>query len=322
MQHRGAKIVVLDGFTLNPGDLSWAGLEALGPCTVYPRTPPDQVVARALEADIVLTNKTLLAAETLPQLPRLQYIGVLATGYNVVDINAARQRGIPVTNVPAYAVRSVAQMVFAHILEFTQHVAAHSRSVAEGRWAACDDFCYWDAPLIELAEKTMGIVGFGRIGQATAEIALAFGMEVLAYDTHRSTASLPVEFVDLDTLFRESDIVSLHCPLTPATQALVSRERLAMMKRTALLINTARGPLIDEEALAEALAAGGIAGAGLDVLATEPPPTNHPLVAAENCQMTPHIAWASRASRRRLLQIAVDNVAAFLAGSPQNVVDP
>lgn len=322
MPNDAARIVILDGHTLNPGDLSWAGVEALGPMTVYPRTPPDQVIPRASDAAIVLTNKTILTAEIIAQLPQLQYIGVLATGYNVVDTEAARRRGIPVTHVPAYGTRSVAQMVFAHILEFTQHVAMHSKSVTLGRWSRCEDFCFWEAPLIELAGKTLGIVGFGRIGRATAEIALAFGMEVLAYDTRGEATPSPVQFVDLDTLFRTSDIVSLHCPLTASNQGLVNRERLTMMKRTALLINTARGPLVDERALAEALAAGEIAAAGLDVLTTEPPPSDHPLVGAVGCQITPHIAWASHSARQRLLAVAVDNVAAFLAGRPQNVVNP
>jgi len=316
------QIVVLDGFTLNPGDLSWEDLEALGPCTIHQRTPPTLVVARSKAADIVLTNKTVLSAETLRQLPQLKYVGVLATGYDVADTAAARQQHVPVTNVPTYGTASVAQMVFAHLLSFTDHVAAHARSVAAGRWSASRDFCYWDHPLVELAGQTMGIVGYGRIGQATAQIALAFGMQVLAHDVRTTTVAKQVQLVDLATLFCQSDVVSLHCPLTVETLNLVNRDRLRLMKKTALLINTSRGPLVDEQALANALNAGDIAGAGLDVLSVEPPPADHPLLTADNCQLTPHIAWATRASRARLLRTAVENVAAFLAGKPQNVVNP
>jgi glycerate dehydrogenase len=321
MTREELQIVVLDGFTMNPGDLSWQGLEALGRCTIYERTPPDDVVPRAQGAQVVLTNKTILTREVIQELPRLQYIGVLATGYNVVDVDAARDRGIPVTNVPAYGTDSVAQMVFAHLLGFTQRVSDHAQSVRNGRWTECLDFCYWEHPLVELAGQTMGIVGYGRTGQATGRLAEAFGMSVLVYDRGSVSTPTSVRRVDLETLFRESDVVSLHCPLTAETERLVNRERLALMKKTAFLINTSRGPVVDEEALAEALNSGSLAGAGLDVLAREPPPKDNPLIMAKNCQITPHISWATRASRLRLMQIAVENIAAFLAGRPQNVVD-
>jgi len=316
-------IVVLDGYTLNPGDLSWAGLEALGPCTVHDRTPASETLARAARGEIVLTNKTALSREIIEQLPRLRYIGVLATGYNVVDVEAARQRNIPVTNVPDYATHSVVQSVFGHLLNLTLHVADHGRGVAAGRWSGSPDFAYWDFPLVELAGLTLGVVGFGRIGRATAEVARAFGMNVLAYDP--APAAEPpegVRFVGLEELFRQSDAVSLHCPLTPETHQLVNAERLSWMKPSAYLINTARGPLADEAALAEALNSDRLAGAGLDVLASEPPPADNPLLGAKNCCITPHIAWATAAARGRLLETVVANVRAFLAGEPQNVVNP
>jgi len=315
------RIVVLDGYTLNPGDLSWAALEALGPCTVHDRTPPEETVVRAETAEIVLTNKTVLSREIIARLPRLRYIGVLATGYNVVDVEAARLRSVPVANVPDYGSASVAQMVFCHLLNLTQHVADHGRSVAAGRWTRCADFCYWESPLVELAGLTMGIVGFGRIGRAVAEIARAFSMNVLVHDVVRpAEMGIDIRFVGLEELFRQSDAISLHCPLTSETHRLVNAERLAWMKPTALLINTSRGPLVDERALAEALDAGRIAGAGLDVLSIEPPPADNRLLRAKNCCITPHVAWATRAARQRLLDVAVANVRAFLAGKPRNVV--
>ena len=322
------RIVIVDGNTLNPGDLSWDGLHALGEVTVHSFTPSELVVERADAAEIVLTNKTVFCGDVIRQLPRLKYLGVLATGYNVVDIQAASERGIVVTNVPSYGTESVAQMVFAHLLNLTQRVAQHAQTVVEGRWAQSDDFCYWDHPLVELHGQTMGLIGFGRIGQAVGRIARAFGMRVLAYDVAAKRASNAAEGLadnvelvdDLDRVFREADVVSLHCPLTADNEKLVNAERLASMKPTALLINTSRGPLIDEAALAAALNAGTIAGAGLDVLATEPPPADHPLYTAANCFITPHIAWATRAARSRLLDIAVENVRTFLAGQPQNVV--
>ena len=286
------RCVVLDGHTLNPGDLSWAPLEELLPCTFYPRTPPEEVVQRAEDAAVALTNKVVLSAAVLSQLPQLKYVGVSATGYNCVDVAEARRRGVVVANVPSYSTQSVAQMVFAHLLHHALGVAAHSQGVGEGRWTRSPDFCYWEQPLIELAGLTMGIVGFGRIGRTTAGIARAFGMNVLACGSRPIDGGELAVAVDLDTLFRRSNVISLHCPLTEQTRGLVNRRRLAMMKPTAYLINTARGPLIDEAALAEALAAGRIAGAGLDVLAEEPPPADHPLLRLANCTITPHIAWA------------------------------
>lgn len=316
------QIVVLDGYTLNPGDLSWGRLEALGTCRTYDRTLPEEVIARAKPADIVLVNKVELPGEIVSRLPKLKYVGVLATGYNIVDVEAARRRNIPVTNVPAYGTDSVAQMVFAHLLNLTQRVGRHAGTVRQGRWTGSQDFCYWDFPLVELAGLTMGIVGFGRIGRATARLATAFGMQVLAHDVIvPPDVPQTVETADLDRLFRRSDAVSLHCPLTPDTQNLVNADRLALMKRSAFLINTSRGPLVDEWALAEALNSGRIAGAGLDVLSTEPPPSDNPLLSAKNCFITPHIAWATKAARERLLETVVENVRAFLAGRPQNVVN-
>jgi len=316
------KIVVLDGYTLNPGDLSWKGLEALGRCAVYDRTGPEEVLSRAEGTEIVLTNKTVLSSDVIEQLPGLKYIGVLATGYNVVDIEAAGERGIVVTNVPAYSTPSVAQMVFAHLLNLTHHVGHHARTVRSGRWSSNPDFCYWDTPLIELAGLTMGIIGFGRIGRTIAKLALAFGMKVTAYDIV-TLADMPegCQLVGLDDVFRNSDVVSLHCPLTPQTEKVVNKQRLALMKKTAFLINAGRGPLVDEQALADALNNGKIAGAGLDVLSSEPPDKDNPLLKAKNCFITPHIAWATRSARQRLLKVVVDNVAAFLAGKPQNVVN-
>ncbi len=316
------KIVVLDGYTLNPGDLTWKNLKALGQCTVYDRTEPKEVLSRVKDAEIVLTNKTVLSSDVIKKLPKLKYIGVLATGYNVVDIEAARDRGIPVTNIPAYSTRSVAQMVFAHLLNLAQHVGHHAETVRSGRWTFNPDFCYWDMPLIELAGLTMGIIGFGRIGQATAKLALAFGMKVIAYDIV-TPSSIPegCQFVELDDIFRFSDVISLHCPLRPQTKNIINKEHLELMKKTAFLVNTSRGPLVDEQALAEALNNERIAGAGLDVLSLEPPEKNNPLLKAKNCFITPHIAWATRAARERLLKIAVDNVASFLEGKPQNVVN-
>ena len=316
------KIVVLDGYTLNPGDLSWDELKMLGLCDIYDRTPPEEVISRAAGAKIVLTNKTILCRDHLQNLPALQYIGVLATGVNVVDLAAARERGILVTNVPAYATPSVAQLTFALLLELALHAGAHSHGVRAGRWTRSQDFCYWEYPLIELAGLTLGIVGFGHTGQATAQLALAFGMRVLVHTRRAPQPSpLDIEFADLKNLFTRSDVVSLHCPLTPETRHLINAERLAWMKPSAFLVNTGRGPLVDEQALADALNAGKIAGAGLDVLANEPPPASNPLLTARNCVITPHFGWATRAARIRLMQTAVANVRAFLNGKPQNVVN-
>jgi glycerate dehydrogenase len=315
------RIVVFDGYTLNPSDLSWAELEKLGDCRIYDRTPDDQVVARAAGAQIVLTNKTPLMWETLDRLPELKYIGVLATGYNVVDMEAAARRNIVVTNVPSYSTMSVMQAAFAHLLNLAMHVAEHARAVAAGRWSKSPDFCYWDYPLVELDGLTLGIIGFGQIGRAMGQAGLAFGMKVLAYDPV-PPQNLPtgVRMVDLDTIFRTSDAISLHCPLTDSNRHLVNADRLAQMKPTAFLINTSRGPLVDEQALADALGAGQIAGAGLDVLADEPPPVDHPLLKAKNCYITPHNAWGTKAARQRLLDEAVENIRAFLTGRKRNVV--
>jgi glycerate dehydrogenase len=315
------RIVVLDGYTLNPGDLSWAELEVLGPCEIFDRTPPELVVDRARNAEIVLTNKAELPRDVLAGLPSLQYIGVLATGYNVVDVEAARQRGICVTNVPAYGTASVAQMALAHLLNLMQHVGHHARTVAEGGWSRSPDWCYWDYSLVELEGLTMGVIGLGRIGQAMARLCMALGMKVLAFDV-QPPADVPEELrlAGLDEIFRMADAISLHCPLTPETRELVNARRLSLMKPTAVLINTSRGPLVDETALAAALDSGQIAGAGLDVLSAEPPPPDNPLLKAKNCYITPHIAWATQAARRRLLEVAVGNVRAFLDGRPRNVV--
>ncbi|MCZ8523082.1 MULTISPECIES: D-2-hydroxyacid dehydrogenase [Paenibacillus] len=317
------RIVVLDGHTLNPGDLSWASLEKLGEVKVYERTPPELIVERALEADIVLTNKTPLTAQTIARLPKLRYIGVLATGYNIVDGEGAAQRGIPVTNVPDYSTDSVAQLVFALLLELTLQVKLHSDAVHEGEWTRGEDFSFTKAPLLELSGRTFGILGFGRIGQQVAKAAAAFGMKVIV--SGRQPKTVPgfegIPWVPVEELFATSDVLSLHCPLTPQTEGIVNGERLNRMKRTALLLNTSRGGLIVERDLADALNEGRIAGAGLDVLSTEPPEAEHPLLSARNCLITPHIAWATVEARIRLLSLAADNVGAFLAGTPRNVVN-
>ena len=316
------KIVILDGHTLNPGDLGWDELRTHGDCEIHDRSAPGEVLPRATGAEIVLTNKTIISREQIFSLPRLRYIGVLATGFNIVDAAAARERGIPVCNVPAYGTRSVAQMTLALLLELTQHAGHHAQTVRDGRWTASPDFCYWDFPLVELDGLTLGIVGYGRIGAAVGELAAAFGMKILAAKSSTPRAApAHVRFVDLDELFAQSDVVSLHCPLTPTTQHLVNATRLARMKPTAFLLNTSRGPLVDEAALADALNAGRLAGAAVDVLAVEPPPAGNPLFTAKNCLVTPHIAWATRAARARLMQTAVANVRAFLAGQLQNVVN-
>jgi glycerate dehydrogenase len=315
-------IVILDGFTANPGDLTWDAFAALGKITVHDRTPVAQIVERAGDAEIVLTNKAPLDAATINALPKLRYIGVLATGHNVVDSAAARARSIPVCNVPEYGTANVAQAVWALILELTNRTGHHSDSVRAGRWSTNVDWCYWDFPLIELAGRTLGIVGYGRIGAAVARIGAAFGMKVLAHRRSGIPAGEPAQAADLDTLFRESDVLSLHCPLTPETKHLINAERLQQMKPGAFLINTARGPLIDEPALAAALEAGQIAGAGLDVLSVEPPPAENLLLTAKNCLITPHIAWATREARARLLEVAAENIGVWQSGTPRNVVNP
>jgi glycerate dehydrogenase len=308
------RIVVLDGYTLNPGDLEWRALEELGGFACYDRTPASEIVARAQSADILLTNKTPLAAATLAQLPRLKYIGVLATGYNVVDTAAARARGIPVTNVPEYGTSAVAEHTFALLFELTRHAGHHAATVREGRWSRCPDFCYWDFPLVELAGLQLGIIGAGRIGRAVARIAEAFGMTVALSQRAGGRAAL-------EQVIRASDVISLHCPLTPETREIINAGTIAWMKPTALLINTSRGLLVHEADLAAALNSGRIAGAALDVLSVEPPPPDNPLLAAKNCLVTPHLAWAARGARARLLATAVGNVRAFLAGQPANVVN-
>ena len=312
-------IVILDGFTANPGDISWAAIEALGNCKIYDRTGEADVVARAADADIVLTNKTLITQKSLAALPRLRYIGVLATGYNTVDVQAAQQRGILVCNVPEYSTPNVTQAVFALLLELTNRTGHHSQTVHEGRWSASPDFCYWDGELVELAGRTLGIVGYGRIGKAVAAVGSAFGMQILA---HRRTASDDPQFVSLDRLLCESDVVSLHCPLVPDTKELINAARLAQMKPSAFLINTARGALIHEPDLAAALNTERIAGAGLDVLSVEPPLASNPLLSARNCVLTPHIAWATRNARLRLLEVTAANIRSYLLNRPQNVITP
>ena len=314
-------IVVLDGFALNPGDLSWEKLHTLGNVTVYERTPAELVEERAKDAEIVLTNKTLLFKDTLQKLPKLQYIGVLATGYNVVDLDYARERGITVTNVPAYSTESVAQMTFALLLELCLSVGQHNQAVKEGEWCRSKDFCFWKSPLTELSGKTMGIIGFGSIGQRVAEIALAFGMKVLVYSrTKKDYARENLEWTSLDLLLKNADVVSLHCPLTDKTRQIIDKNAIEKMKQGALLLNTSRGPLLQDEAVADALNEGKLGGAAMDVLTEEPPKADNPLLSAKNCIITPHVAWATKEARGRLMDIASANVKAFLEGKPQNVV--
>lgn len=311
-------IVILDGYTENPGDLSWAGLEQLGNLTVYDRTCFKDIKSRIANANAVYTNKTPLSREIIESAPKLQFIGVLATGYNVVDVQAARERGIPVTNIPTYGTTAVAQFVFALLLELCHHVGHHNQAVQEGRWSQCPDFCFWDYPLIELAGKTMGIIGYGRIGQATAAIARAFGMKVIAYDN----VVKKEECVRLDELLKKSDVISLHCPLFPDTEKMINKSAISQMKDGVIIINTSRGPLINQEDLRDALISGKVYGAALDVVCEEPIRADNPLLGLENCIITPHIAWAPKESRRRLMDIAVDNLKAFIKNKPQNVVNP
>ncbi len=317
------KIVVLDGYCENPGDLSWAGFEALGEFVCYDRTPADQIAARIGDADAVIVNKTPISRETMNACPYLRYIGVLATGYNVVDTDAASEKGIAVTNIPTYGTDSVAQFAFAMLLEICHHVAHHSQAVHEGRWENNADWCFWDYPLIELAGKTMGIIGFGRIGRAVGRLANAFGMHVLAYDTYRdpSLESDRLRYAELDELFAKSDVISLHCPLFPQTQGIINAANIAKMKDGVILLNNSRGPLVIEQDLADALNAGKIAYAGVDVVSTEPICGDNPLLKAKNCLITPHISWAPKESRARLMDIAVDNLRAYMEGKPVNVVN-
>lgn len=313
-------IVVLEGYTVNPGDLDWKSFLNLGQLTVYDRTEPELIVDRAKDANILLSNKCLITRDVIDALPDLQYIGLLSTGYNVVDTQAARERGIAVTNIPAYSTRAVAQMVFAHILQFTNRVNLHCDLVRDGFWSSCPDFCFWSGPLTELAGKRLGIIGMGAIGRQTAGIGAAFGMKIVAYSPRPKTLDVPFpfEWVSLDTLLSASDFVSLHCPLSNETAGIISAENIARMKRTAILINTARGPVVDDAALASALNEGLIAGAGLDVLTSEPPGRDNPLLTAKNCHITPHIAWAAVETRARLMNVALANIEGFLSGNRIN----
>lgn len=311
------KICILDGYSLNPGDLDWSPVERLGDVTLFDRTPADKIVERAADADIVLTNKVPFSADTLRQLPRLRFICVLATGYNIIDTEVAARQGVVVANIPAYSTMSVAQMAFAHILNITNHVASYAREVADGKWTNCPDFCFWDSALTELAGKTMGIVGLGNTGMATARIAVAMGMKVVAM-TSKSADTLPegITPAPLDDVLASADVVSLHCPLTPSTRHLINAASIAKMKPSAILINTGRGPLVDEQAVADALNGGRLAAFGADVLSQEPPRGDNPLLSARNCFLTPHIAWATIEARTRLMSTATENVRQFIAGEP------
>lgn len=311
------KICILDGYSLNPGDLDWSPVERLGDVTLFDRTPADKIVERAADADIVLTNKVPFSADTLRQLPRLRFICVLATGYNIIDTEAAARQGVVVANIPAYSTMSVAQMAFAHILNITNHVASYAREVADGKWTNCPDFCFWDSALTELAGKTMGIVRLGNTGMATARIAVAMGMKVVAM-TSKSADTLPegITPAPLDDVLASADVVSLHCPLTPSTRHLINAASIAKMKPSAILINTGRGPLVDEQAVADALNGGRLAAFGADVLSQEPPRGDNPLLSARNCFLTPHIAWATLEARTRLMSTATENVRQFIAGEP------
>lgn len=319
------KIVVLDGYTENPGDLSWGELEELGQVTVYDRsslTDEAEAIERIGDAQIVYTNKTPVTKKVIDACPNIKMISVLATGYNVVDYEYAKEKGIPVTNVPAYGTASVSQFAIALLLEICHHIGHHNKTVHDGRWENCDDWCYWDYPLIELAGKTMGIIGFGRIGQSTGRIAKAMGMKVIAFDNMPNDAGREIaEYVDLDTLLSTSDVIALHCPLFPSTQGIINKENIAKMKDGVILLNNSRGPLVVEEDLADALNSGKIAAAGLDVVSTEPIRGDNPLLKAKNCIITPHISWAPKESRQRIMDCAVENAKAFLAGAPVNVVN-
>lgn len=316
------KIVILDGYTENPGDLSWEGFEALGNLTVYDRTPGHEIIERIGEAEAVIVNKTPITRETMEACNNIRYIGVLATGYNVIDIEAAEEKGIVVSNIPTYGTDAVGQFAIALLLEICHHVAHHSEAVHKGRWSGSQDWCFWDYPLIELAGKTMGIIGFGRIGQSTARIAKAMGMNILAYDMNQTEEGRTLaEYVDLNRLFGQSDVISLHCPLFPETQGIINQDSIAKMKDGVIILNNSRGPLIVEEDLAKALSSGKVYAAGLDVVSEEPIHPHNPLLEAKNCLITPHISWAPRESRKRLMDIAVSNLEAFVKGGPVNVVN-
>lgn len=318
------KIVILDGYTENPGDLSWDGFASFGELTVYDRTRPEEIIPRIGDAEIVITNKTPLDEKTLSECPSVCYIGVLATGYNVVDIHAAFRRNITVTNIPTYGTTAVAQFTFALLLEVCHHVWRHNEAVKSGEWARRGDFCFWDYPLIELAGKTLGCIGYGRIGQNTGKIAQSFGMNVLAADDYqnKSLETDTMHYTSLDTLLKESDVISLHCPLLPSTEGIINRDTISRMKTSVILINTSRGPLVIEEDLKKALCDGKIAFAAVDVVSAEPIEEGNPLLSAPNCIITPHIAWAPKESRKRLMDIAVNNMKGFLSGSPVNTIKP
>ena len=318
------KIVILDGYTLNPGDLSWDGIKSLGETTIYDHTCVDQIVERAADAEILITNKTPLTKETLDALIHVKYIGILATGYNVVDIEYAKVKGIPVCNIPTYGTASVAQTTFALLLELCHHVQDHCTAVKKGDWAHSRHFCFWNYPLTELAGKTIGIIGFGRIGQNVADIAAAFGMKIIAFGNNKSDQSTRKNFqwVELAELLKESDVVSLHCPLFQNNKGMINKQSLSLMKKSAFLINTSRGPLIEDIDLADALNNETIAGAALDVLSVEPPPMTNPLLTAKNCIVTPHISWATLEARTRLMDIAIENIKAWLSGTSENIVNP
>lgn len=317
------KIVVLDGYTLNPGDISWEEMEEFGEVTVYDRTSKEDIAVRIGDAEVVYTNKTPLTKETFEACPNIKFVGILATGYNIVDVDAAKERGIPVSNIPTYGTAAVSQYAMALLLELCHHIGEHSDCVKKGDWTNNPDWCFWNYPLVELAGKTMGIIGFGRIGQDTGKLAQAFGMKVLAYDAHKrpELESETCRYVELDTLFAESDVISLHCPLFAETEGIINKDSIAKMKTGVMIINDSRGPLIVEEDLRDALNSGKVAGAAVDVVSTEPIQMDNPLLKAKNMIITPHIAWAPKESRQRLMNLAVENLRSFVSGKPQNVVN-
>ncbi len=317
------KIVVLDGYTLNPGDISWEGMEALGELTVYDRTKAEDVAERIGDAEVVYTNKTPITKETLDACPGVKFIGVLATGYNIVDTAAAKEKGIPVSNIPTYGTAAVSQFAIGLLLELCHHIGEHSDAVKDGEWTSNPDWCFWKYPLVELDGKTMGIIGFGRIGQDTGKIAQALGMKVLAYDSFpkKELESDTCHYTDLDTLLKESDVIALHCPLFPDTEGIINKDTIAKMKDGVMIINNSRGPLVVEQDLRDALDSGKVAGAAVDVVSTEPIQMDNPLIGAKNVIITPHISWAPRESRQRLMDIAVDNLKCYVDGKPQNVVN-